>query len=93
MGNVHDIDSQELKTVQLLHLFRKGCVSLTCNSANGGGVIAILHNRVLSMSGIAVMGVQHKVEGAKHTANWNCLGSVCEEVKYPDSECGTQFHS
>ncbi len=35
---------------------------------NNGSVIHKPHNRVLSMSGIAVVGVQREQEGAEHTA-------------------------
>ncbi len=68
-----------------------------------------LHNRVLAMSMIAVVGVQREQEGAEHTAlggtgvhhesgggvtaNLNCLRSVCEEVHDPLAECGTQAQS
>lgn len=61
------------------------------------------------MCGHAVMGVQGEREGAEHTAlsvsvvekisrggetaNPNCLGSVCEEVRYPVAECGTEAQS
>ncbi len=38
------------------------------NSADDGGVIRKLHNRVLSMSRVADMGVQREQEGAEHTA-------------------------
>ncbi len=38
----------------------------TANKANDIGVIRKLYNRVLSMSGIAVVGVHCEQEGAEH---------------------------
>lgn len=37
-------------------------------SDDNGGVVSILNNRVLSMCGIAVVGVLCEQEGAEHTA-------------------------
>ena len=72
--------------------------------ADDGGVTCELHNRVFSLSGAAVMGVQRAEEGAKHmalgdssvehqsgggkTTNLNCLGSVWEKVQYPFGPIG-----
>ncbi len=38
------------------------------NMTNDGGAVCTLHNRVLWVSGSAVMGVQCEQEGAEHTA-------------------------
>lgn len=41
---------------------------IVCNVASNGGVVYILFNRLLLMSGNAVMGVQCEPEGAEHKA-------------------------
>ncbi len=80
-------------SARLLFYSQHGLI-IVWNPANDGGVIRKLHNRILSMSGIAVMDVQSEQEGAGHTAlggsglqhqsvggvttNPNCLGSICE---------------
>ena len=40
---------------------------IVCNMASNGGVIYILFNRLLLVSGSALMGVQCEPEGAEHT--------------------------
>lgn len=67
--------------------------------ADDVGVIRIFHNKVLLMSGKAVMGVQCDQKGAEYTAlrgsgvehqsgggvtaNLKCLVSACEESQFP----------
>lgn len=54
---------------QLCKIFRRyGLPSLFWKPPNDGGVVGIFHNTVLSMFGIAFMGVQRKQVGAEHRA-------------------------
>lgn len=71
------------------------------NPADDDGVICVLHNGVLSMSGVEQEGTEHTAlwapvlgtSGRDVTANPDCLGSFCEEAQCPVAECGALAQS